>query len=216
MTGIKLVEPSEICRIGISNLLTNQGLEVTSYDDIAELLELPSDSSVIIVGIRTDTFDEVRACLENRNKAGFKDCYVCVCSDEIFVEAEILKPLGVRGYCSRDVSAALLLLAIKAAKEGAYFFCPRLKYSEISQKSHGQSGKADLSELSPRELEVLLQLARGGSNQVIAKRLKISVETVKAHVKHILAKLSVDDRTQAALKAIEFGLIQIPTQNNQN
>jgi DNA-binding NarL/FixJ family response regulator len=63
-------------------------------------------------------------------------------------------------------------------------------------------------QLSPREREVLQLLAQGQTNREIARRLTVSVSTIKIHVEHILAKLGVSDRTQAAVRAIELGLLQ--------
>ena len=63
------------------------------------------------------------------------------------------------------------------------------------------------SPLTPRELEVLALLAAGGTNRQMAAELHLSLSTVKRHVEHIIAKLKVSDRTQAAVKAIEFGLL---------
>ena len=62
--------------------------------------------------------------------------------------------------------------------------------------------------LSPREREVLELLAQGQTNREIAQHLTVSSSTVKIHVEHILAKLGVSDRTQAAVRAIELGLLQ--------
>jgi DNA-binding NarL/FixJ family response regulator len=70
-----------------------------------------------------------------------------------------------------------------------------------------------LGGLSPREREVLQLLARGQTNREIAQQLIVSVSTVKIHVEHILAKLGVSDRTQAAVRAIELGLL--PTISKQ-
>ena len=61
--------------------------------------------------------------------------------------------------------------------------------------------------LSPRETEVLRLMARGFTNQRISRGLFISVSTVKKHVRSIIAKLGVSDRTQAAVKAVEMGML---------
>jgi len=71
-------------------------------------------------------------------------------------------------------------------------------------------GQKDLpaGRLSPREREVLELLTKGQTNREIARKLTVSVSTVKIHVEHILAKLEVSDRTQAAVRAIEMGLLR--------
>ena len=66
-----------------------------------------------------------------------------------------------------------------------------------------------LNQLSPRETQVLAQLARGRSNREIAKTLAITEETVKAHVSSILAKLQLSDRTQAAIFGLQQGLVPL-------
>jgi DNA-binding NarL/FixJ family response regulator len=69
-----------------------------------------------------------------------------------------------------------------------------------------QGSVANHHDLTPRELDVLTLIARGRSNKVIARELGVAEKTVKTHVSHILAKLGVSDRTQAALYAVKQGL----------
>ena len=74
----------------------------------------------------------------------------------------------------------------------------------------GASGPSAPSPLTPRELEVLALLATGRTNRQIATELHLSLSTVKRHVEHIIAKLGVSDRTQAAVRAGELGLLPAP------
>jgi DNA-binding NarL/FixJ family response regulator len=69
--------------------------------------------------------------------------------------------------------------------------------------------------LTPREKEVLVRLASGETNRQIAKELHLSLSTVKRHIEHILPKLKVSDRTQAAVKAIEMGLLTPPSRTGK-
>jgi len=66
-----------------------------------------------------------------------------------------------------------------------------------------------LESLTPREAEVLEHLARGKPNRQIAQELHLSLSTVKRHVEHIISKLGVSDRTQAAIKALELGMVPL-------
>jgi len=114
---------------------------------------------------------------------------------------------GASGYQLKDVSPSDLVDAIRAAHRGETQL-----HSEIAKKLMAEvaarEGKPepDQDELTRRELDVLRLIARGLSNQEIAKELTISEKTVKTHVSNILSKLHVDDRTQAAIYALKKGL----------
>ena len=85
---------------------------------------------------------------------------------------------------------------------------------QIAEKLASSSGDAAFG-LSPRELEVLDVLAEGRTNREIAERLFISERTVAVHVRHILAKLEVSSRTEAAGTAIRLGIVAGPTERSQ-
>jgi DNA-binding NarL/FixJ family response regulator len=121
---------------------------------------------------------------------------------------------GASGYCLKDVSQERLFSAIRCVSSGDFWLdtaiagrlVNAISTSRINwTTSQGQSTLVD--PLSQRELEVLNLLVEGLSNQQIAARLVIGVETVKTHIKHILEKLAVSDRTQAAIKALREGLV---------
>ena len=76
----------------------------------------------------------------------------------------------------------------------------------VEHLAHGERRVAPADELTPRELEVLRLIAEGRSNKVIARELGVAEKTVKTHVSHVLAKLGLTDRTQAALYAVREGL----------
>jgi DNA-binding NarL/FixJ family response regulator len=111
---------------------------------------------------------------------------------------------GAAGYLLKDVEPAELVKAIRAAHAGQSPLSPAVATRVVEEVAHG--GPAAPGKLTPRELDVLTLIARGRSNKVIARELGVAEKTVKTHVSHILAKLGVSDRTQAALYAVRQGL----------
>lgn len=110
---------------------------------------------------------------------------------------------GAIGYLLKDTQAAELRRAIKAAAAGQVQLSP-----QASAYLLGAIRTPELPEpLTPREMDVLRLLAQGQSNKEIARALYLVEETVKSHVRHILAKLGVQSRTQAVLAALRLGIV---------
>ncbi len=126
---------------------------------------------------------------------------------------------GADGYCLKEVSSVHLASAIRAVADGVAWLDPavakRVLQASVTNApkpvsiNDAKSAKppATNSPLSQRELDVLLLVVEGNSNQEIADKLILSVETVKTHMRHIMEKLCVSDRTQAAVKAMREGLV---------
>jgi DNA-binding NarL/FixJ family response regulator len=108
---------------------------------------------------------------------------------------------GALGYLGKSASAAELLSAIEAALAGQVYLAEALR--------DRLTARGQRPALSPREVEVLRYVVGGRSNREIAATLGLSEVTVKVHVGHILQKLSVDDRTQAATTAIARGIVHL-------
>lgn len=98
---------------------------------------------------------------------------------------------------------------MRAAARGESVLEPRIAARLVRAVRQVAARRRPLDQLSPRELEVLAALARGRSNRQIARMLKISEETVKAHVSSILAKLQLADRTQAAIFGLQQRLVPL-------
>jgi DNA-binding NarL/FixJ family response regulator len=149
--------------------------------------------------------------------------------------AEAIKA-GAAGYVLKSASAQQIIDAIRAALDGESPLDPKIARHLILDlmdvqsnnerpssdvvppespplgEEHSQGEETIPSSLTAREIEVLGLLARGRTNQQIAHELFVSTSTVKKHVRHIISKLGVSDRTQAAVQAIELGL---PTESNR-
>ena len=123
---------------------------------------------------------------------------------------------GAVGYCLKDIDPEALSYVIKSVSKGACWIDPGVAQSALKLFPRPESvdflarpNSVDpKGHLTEREQEVLKLLVQGRSNTEIAKELIVSVHTAKAHVCSILQKLCVDDRVQAAVKAIKEGLVK--------
>lgn len=125
--------------------------------------------------------------------------------------------IGICGYCTKDIKPDKLLVVIKDVLSGSMYFDSVVSgyITEITSKNNEKSSSEvfcnisvkDCYNLTTQEKRVLILLASGNNNRQIAKKLSISVNTTKVHVCSILQKMGVEDRTQAAIKAIRENLI---------
>jgi len=115
---------------------------------------------------------------------------------------------GASGYLLKDVEPAELVRSIRTVHGGGAPLSPAVAARMVEEFASGAgAGRAPADDLTPRELEVLCLIARGRSNKRIALELGVAEKTVKTHVSHVLAKLGLADRTQAALYAVREGLV---------
>ena len=118
---------------------------------------------------------------------------------------------GASGFLLKDVSPEQLVAAVRMVRAGDALLAPsitrRLVERFAAPAGDRQAAGASLSELTPRELEVLKLLAQGLSNAELAAELTLSEATIKTHVARILAKLQLRDRVQAVVLAYETGLV---------
>ncbi len=125
---------------------------------------------------------------------------------------------GAAAYCTKDIQPELLALVVRKVSDGKYWIAQQ-EYDavEIQKWLEKQTG-GDIAfaepgrmteSLSAREMEILTCITRGMSNKEIALNLGISHQTVKNHVTAILHKLGLNDRTQAALYALQYGWVRL-------
>ena len=127
-------------------------------------------------------------------------------SDANEVNSAILA--GADAYALKDIKTEYLVMVLRSVKDGAVWFDPNIAHLvKTGSKPKNTAFKEKHANLTEREYEVLKLIVDGKSNQEIADLLKISEHTAKAHVCNIMQKMLVDDRTQAAVKAIKENLI---------
>jgi DNA-binding NarL/FixJ family response regulator len=117
---------------------------------------------------------------------------------------------GASGFLLKDVPAEQLVAGIHVVASGEALLAPSITRRLIEEFAKAPAARPaeapGLDELTPRELEVLRLIARGRSNKRIALELGVAEKTVKTHVGHLLGKLGLTDRTQAALYAVREGI----------
>jgi NarL family two-component system response regulator LiaR len=128
-----------------------------------------------------------------------------------FLDDEKLFPAvraGAAGYLLKDVEPGELVRAIRTVADGEALLHPAVAARLMEEVSSGAPRPGAEEALTAREREVLLLIARGMPNKLIARELQIAEKTVKTHVSSILGKLGLTDRTQAALYAVRAGLLE--------
>ena len=115
---------------------------------------------------------------------------------------------GAAGYLLKDAEPAELVAGIRTVAAGHGLLSPPVAARLLEEMAGGGGAHPEAADLTPREREVLVLIARGRSNKRIALELGVAEKTVKTHVGHVLAKLGVSDRTQAALWAVRHGVVE--------
>lgn len=119
---------------------------------------------------------------------------------------------GARGYLVKNIDADFLVDAIRRAARGEAVMSPQMTSKLVQGLQNGGREMvpeaADKDRISPREREILMLVARGASNKEMARELKLAESTVKIHVQSILRKLNLTSRVQAAVYAVEHGIVE--------
>jgi DNA-binding NarL/FixJ family response regulator len=196
--------------------LVRKGIEAaTRMEENIELLECSSNLEEALQAISRHQPDVALVDLKLHNEYGLdvvrrgrKICpqtrYIILTSYATEEEIRAALEEDVEGYVLKEALPEELLAAIYTVGQGRRYFDPAVV--QYAMNRGRSNNKPDLEALTPRELEVLKALGRGFNNRAIAEQLFISEHTVKKHVGSILNKLSLDDRTQAALYAVSKGL----------
>ena len=208
---VLIVDDHAVVREGLRTFLQLQeGIEVVGEAaDGAEAIRQAGalTPDVVLMDLVMPRLDGVRAMRALRQKAPHSRVIVLTS----FLDDERLMPAvaaGAAGYLLKDVEPSELARAVRSAYEGQALIDPTVASRLLEALAGPRSLKAsDGDQLTRREREVLQLIAGGQSNKRIALELGIAEKTVKTHVGHLLAKLGVADRTQAALLAVQQGLV---------
>lgn len=212
---VLLIDDHTLVRKGLEQLLQSRGVEVVASassgrEGIEQALALKPD--VILLDVKmpemsgTETLKQLRA-------AGVTAPVLMLTMSREEVDLQAALRNGAQGYLLKDMDHEDLVPALQDALRGNNVVAKEL-IGSLTRLVQGHAGKhaekassADLlSELTPRELEILRHLAEGQSNKAIGRTLEITDGTVKLHVKSILRKLGVRSRVEAAVLAVEHGL----------
>ena len=120
---------------------------------------------------------------------------------------------GASGYLLKNIDTQTLLDSVRRAAEGESVISAEMTSKLVRGIKAGprlDAQQAERERLSPRERQILAFLAKGASNKEIARSLDVAESTVKIHVQHILRKLNLSSRVQAAVYAVEAGLADLP------
>lgn len=209
MIKVLLVDDHEMVRLGVSTYLSIQAdIEVVGEasdgeEGVSKALALRPD--VILMDLVMDKMDGITAT--KQILAQWPQAKILIVTS--YIDDEKVFPAiqaGASGYLLKTSSAQEIAEAIRKTINGE-----RVIEEEVSEKIQNQDYADQFflyEELTNREKEVLDLIAQGKSNQEIAEDLFITLKTVKTHVSNILAKLGVEDRTQAAIYAFKHGLVK--------
>ena len=201
-----LIDDHEMVRLGLKSFLNLQpdveviGEAGNGLDGINLALELKPD--VVIMDLVMPEMSGVEATLKLLDE--WQEAKILVLTS--YLDNEKIYPVieaGAKGYMLKTSSAAEILNAIQKVSRGELAI-----ETEVDKKIKAHDKQPELHEdLTARERDILRLLAKGYDNQTIANELFISLKTVKTHVSNILAKLEVDDRTQAVVYAFKHHLV---------
>lgn len=206
--GVLIVDDHPVVRQGLRTFLSSlEGIEVVAEagggeEAIRKLRHLRPDVALVDLVMPDAGGLDV---LEQAAALGLATRIIVLTS---FAETDQVIPAvraGAAGYLLKDAEPGELEEAIRAVHRGESLLHPRAAGAVMREVAEPRAPSVP-SDLTPREREVLSLLARGLTNRLIARELEVTEKTVKTHVSHVLAKLGVTDRTQAALLAVREGL----------
>lgn len=210
---LAIVDDHELSRAGLRAMLTGQrGLEVVGeaangLEALALCRRLQPD--LVLIDVHMPKMDGLATCRCIKQECQATSVILITVYEKSEYLVEALRA-GAAGFVLKDITQPELITSVRRVLRGESLLNSEVVVRLLGHLEGEVSSREELlpKQLSDREYEVLRLLVQGKTNREIAKELTISLGTVKIHVEHILAKLHVTDRTQAAVRAIELGLLR--------
>jgi len=201
---VLIVDDHPVVRFGLTAIIQSQSdmVVVAQAENGKKAVELyrREKPDVGLIDLRLPEMsgvDAIRAIVSEHDKARLIVLTTYEGDEDIYRALEA----GAKGYLIKGMSHEILIEAIRRVHSG-------LRFVPESVAKHLKE-RLPLSDLSPRENDVLALIVKGNSNKEIAAELGITEGTVKCHVNAILARLGVSDRTQAAVAALQRGIVHL-------
>jgi len=209
---VLLVDDQELFRRGISMVLGLEPdidiVEATDGDDaLAKVAAAPPD--VALLDVRMPGLSGVELCAAVRAESPSTGVIMLTSSEE---ESDLYSSIknGASGYLLKDSSIEQLGEAIRLVAGGQSLISPAMATKLLEEFVEISKPKDEKPTLTPREMEVLRQVARGLSNHEIGEELFISEHTVKNHIRNILEKLQMKSRLEAVMYAVRSKMLDLP------
>jgi DNA-binding NarL/FixJ family response regulator len=209
LTRLAIVDDHELTRESLQNMLSDEpDIDIVGQAaDGRQALLLCSRlrPDLILMDVRMPQMDGLAATKELKQRYPEISVMMLTMHENPDYLLEALKA-GAAGYVLKDAPQEDIIEAVRRVRNGESPLDPELA-ARLLRRLAGEAHEVHL--LTPRELEVLELMRLGRTNRQIAEELVISLGTSKNHVEHIIAKLGVSDRTQAVVKALELGILDL-------
>lgn len=208
---IVIADDHKMIREGLKQLLELDGdiQVVGEASDGEQCIEKVTETNpdVLLLDINMPTMNGLQTLQELRRNNSKQKVLMLTIHNEIEYLLRAVE-IGVNGYILKDSESSVLKKAIYTIYQGETYIEPSLT-PELKERMQRTSSSSNTEILTRREIDVLKLLAEGLFNKEIAYRLNISEKTVKNHVSNIFKKISVSDRTQAAVYAIKNNFVNM-------
>lgn len=212
--NLLIVEDHELTRFGLKTTFEDVDYVETIYEasSAEDAIEIFKNNSIdiVIMDLGLPNMNGIEATAEIRKLNPEVKVIILTSHND---EKEVLDSLkaGANAYCSKEINLQRLVQVVQSVGDGAAWFDPSIAHIVLQATANTKIGEPAGNykdyELTAREAQILKLMTQGFSNMEIAQELVISVNTTKAHVANILQKLEVDDRLQAALKALKYKIV---------